>query len=61
MAIIFANILPESEYTAELLAVKAVFAKKCKNEAEYEEFRDRAMEKDENKAISILKILEEEE
>ena len=52
---------PESEYTAELLAVKAVFAKKCKNEAEYEEFRDRAMEKDENKAISILKILEEEE
>ncbi len=49
---------PDSEYTAELLALKAIFAHACKNMEEYEVYRDRAMMKDEQAAQRILKFLE---
>ncbi len=49
---------PESEYTAVLLAMKALFARACKNKDEYKTYRDQAMMKDEHTAQGIFDMLE---
>ena len=51
----------EEEYTAELLAIKAIFAFACRNMEEYEHFRKKALEKDEARALAILQILDGKE